>query len=155
MKETAIILILILLITNIVTLYLFVFKGEVAKTNTDGRVAIQLSETNDAFAKKEMREFLESVQAIQLAIINHDAKQVIAAGKKSGGSVIAHAPKGMMKALPLGFKKIGFAVHAGFDEIAETATTNFDPQTAQKQLNNLLVNCVSCHKSYKLEIVKE
>ena len=155
MKKIATPLIILLLLTNIITLYIFVFKGEVATTTADNRVAIQLSKNNEAFAKKEMREFLESVQTIQLAITNNDAKQAIAAGKKSGGSVIAHAPKGMMKALPLGFKKLGFAVHNGFDEIAETATTNFDPQTTQKQLNKLLVNCVACHKAYKLEVVQE
>jgi len=152
MKKTS--LIIILLITNIFTIYLFVFKGAVAKTE-DNRTAIKLSAANDAFAKAEMRGFLESVQEIQLGITNNDAQKVINAGKKSGGFVIDHAPQGMMKALPAGFKKLGFETHDFFDEIAKSAETNFDPKTTQEQVNRLLVNCVACHRAYKLQVIKD
>jgi hypothetical protein len=153
MKKLSLPIIILLLLTNIFTIYLFVFKGDVAKT-IDNRTAIKLSAANDAFAKEEMRGFLESVQEIHLGITNNNAQQVTAAGKKSGGFVIDHAPKGMMKALPVGFKKLGFATHDLFDEIAKSAETNFDPKVTQEQVNRLLVNCVSCHRAFKLQIVE-
>ena len=120
----------------------------------DNRVAIALSESNKDFALAEMRGFLESVQKINEGILNNNPDLIISGGKKSGGSVIAHAPKGMMKALPSGFKKLGFSTHALFDEIAKDAESNFDPKQTQNQLNNLLHKCTTCHQTYKIVVSK-
>ena len=149
MKKTVTLLLVISILINLVLVYLFVIKGDVVSTN-DERVAIRLSEANRSFALAEMRGFLESVQQINEGILNNNAQLVIDAGKKSGGSVIEHAPKGMMKALPSGFKKIGFSTHALFDEIAKDAENNFNPKHTQEQLNILLHKCTACHSSFKI-----
>ncbi len=99
-----------------------------------------------------MRGFLESVKGIQEGVLNNKAALIIKAGNKSGGSVIEHAPKGMMKALPMGFKKLGFATHDLFDEIAKDALENFNANHTQKQLNSLLGNCIACHSMYKIGV---
>ena len=149
MKKPITILIVLSVLLNISLIYLFIFKGETTKTN-DNRIAVVMTPDNTDFVLNEMRDFLESIQQINEGILNNDARKIIDAGKKSGGSVIDHAPKGLIKSLPIGFKKLGFATHNIFDEIKESAEANFIPKNTQIQLNKLLNNCTACHKSYKI-----
>ena len=151
MKKIELILSVLL---NICLIYLFIFRGETIKT-TDNRIEIKLSQSNTDFALAEMRGFLESIQQINEGILTNDAQKVIKAGENSGGVVIEHAPKGMMKALPIGFKKLGFSTHDLFDEISKSATNNFDAKVTQTQLNLLLNKCVSCHKTFKIGVKKK
>jgi len=102
-----------------------------------------------------MRGFLESVQQINEGVLNENAKQIEIAAKKSGGVVIDHAPKGMLASLPLGFKKLGFATHDLFDEIADSIHINKNFNQTHSQLSKLLNNCVACHKAYKIQVVLE
>jgi predicted ester cyclase len=68
--------------------------------------------------------------------------------------VFDHAPKGMLASLPIGFKKLGFATHDFFDQIADSIKGHQDyKQTQQQQLSHLLNNCVACHKVYKIDFV--
>ncbi len=135
---------------NLFLIYFFVFRGNVAKNKKDNRIVINLTKNNADFALTEMREFLESVSAIQEGITTNNPTLIINAGKKSGGSVIAHAPKGMMASLPMGFKKLGFSVHGLFDEIAEDASNSFSKPNTEKKLNTLLKKCIACHRTYKI-----
>lgn len=140
------------ILLNLGLIYMFVLKGSTVESS-DSRVAIEMTESNREFVLAEMRDFLESVKEINEGILNNDSSLVIKAGEKSGGSVIAHAPKGLMKTLPIGFKQLGFATHDLFDEIAKNAKENFDLQQSQKQLNSLLYNCTACHQSFKIKTV--
>ena len=150
MKKPITILAVLSILLNLGLIYFFIFKGETV-TTTDGRTAIIMTPSNTDFVLNEMRDFLESVQQINEGILTNNAQKVIDAGKKSGGSVIDHAPKGLIKSLPIGFKKMGFATHDIFDEIRESAETDFNPKNTQIQLNKLLNNCTACHKIYKIE----
>ncbi len=153
MKNTSTFLAIFFFITTLALLYVFVFKGKVAKIGKDGRVAIELTKGNADFALTEMRGFLESVQQINEGILTKDVEKIEKAAKKSGGSVIAHAPKGMMASLPLGFKKLGFSTHDLFDKIAVDIQTTKDYKQAHQQLVTLLHKCVACHRSYKVKIL--
>ncbi len=153
MKKIPIILALFFFSTTVALIYLFVFKGKVAEATNDNRVHIELTEGNVDFALDEMRVFLESVQQINAGILNENVEQIANAGEKSGGLVIAHAPKGMMANLPLSFKKLGFATHDLFDEIRDSIQMNQNFKQTQQQLGRLLNNCVTCHKSYKIKVV--
>jgi len=139
------------IILNIGLVYLFFIKGETIKS-TDNRTAIIMSKDNKAFVLKEMRDFLESVQQINEGILNNNSQLIIDAGKKSGGSVIERAPKGLMKSLPSGFKSFGFSTHKIFDDFSSITQENYDKNNTQQQLNKLLNNCISCHRSYKIEV---
>jgi len=149
MKKIISITAFVSILLNLFLIYIFIFRGETVKTD-DGRTEIRLSENNRDFALDEMRGFLESVQQINEGILTENKEIIIEAGNKSGGSVIAHAPKGMMKALPSDFKALGFSTHGLFDEIANDAKENFNPPHTQKQLNSLLNNCVACHQTFKI-----
>ena len=149
MKKLPWILAAIFFILNIALVYVFIFKGETVDLK-DGRKGIPLNKPNKDFVLDEMRSFLESVQQINEGIIKNDKSLVIKAGEKSGGSVIDHAPQGMMAKLPMDFKALGFATHAVFDEIAESARNNFEPAQTREQMAKLLGNCVSCHKQFRI-----
>ena len=149
MKKSYVILLIISIFLNVGLVYIFLFKGETVVTD-DHRVELKMSESNRAFVMEEMRDFLESVQMINEGILSQNPEKVIKAGQRSGGSVIGHAPEGLLRSLPIGFKQLGFSTHDIFDEIASSATENFEPKETQKQLNELLNNCVACHQSYKI-----
>ena len=155
MKKTTTILALFFFLTTVALIYFFVFKGKVASTAKDGRVVVELTKENTEFALAEMRGFLESVQQINEGLLNKNIEQIEKAAKKSGGFVIDHAPKGMMASLPVGFKKLGFATHDLFDEIADSIQVNKNFDRTHSQLGKLLNNCVACHKAYKIQIVLE
>ena len=142
MKKLSTILAIFFFLTTVVLIYFFVFKGKVAATADDGRVVVKLTQGNTDFALDEMREFLVSVQQINEGILNKNIEQIEKAAKKSGGFVIDHAPKGMMASLPIGFKKLGFATHDLFDEIADSIQVNKSFDQTHSQLGKLLNNCV-------------
>jgi hypothetical protein len=153
MKKRLLILTVLSVILNIGLVYVFLIKGETVKSS-DNRTAIVMTEGNADFVLTEMRDFLESVQQINDGIIQNDPKKIIEAGKKSGGSVIEHAPNGLIKTLPLSFKKLGFKTHDLFDEIKAGAESDFGPKRTQIQLSQLLSNCIACHSSFKIETLK-
>ena len=151
MKKIIIAVAVLSIIVNVGLVYLFVVKGETAKAS-DGRTAIMMTEGNRDFVLDEMRGFLESVQQINEGLLEGDATKIINAGKKSGGSVIEHAPNGLMKSLPSGFKSLGFATHDMFDKITESAELSYNEKQIQGQLSTMLNTCVACHKSYKISL---
>lgn len=152
MKKILIPITIISVLINIGLVYLFFIRGENAQQTEDHRTAITISVENKEFVLSEMRSFLESVKHINEGIIEDDPKKIILAGEKSGGSAVHHAPKGLLRKLPIGFKSLGFSTHDMFDKIAEDAKKRFDKRQTQQQLNALLNNCVSCHAAYKFEV---
>ncbi len=150
------VLVTLSVLLNVFLIYFFVFKGATAPTNNqDKRVTIEMPQGHTDFTLAEMRGFLESVQQINEGILDNNPKKIAAAGKKSGGSVIAHAPQGFLKRLPIAFKQLGFSTHDIFDEIAGSAEHNFNPKTSQKQLHKLLNNCIACHQGYRIRVIGE
>ena len=152
MNKSLISLLGLSILVNAVLVYVFIFKGETT-TSSDNRTELQMTDSNRDFVLLEMRDFLESVQQINEGILNNNPEIVIKAAEHSGGSVIAHAPNGLLKSLPIGFKDLGFATHAIFDEIAKDAKQNFNPNKTQEQLNVLLNNCTACHQAFKISTV--
>ncbi len=150
MKKGILILAIASVLLNIALVYMFILKGATIESN-DIRINIAMTESNREFVMDEMRVFLESIKDINEGILNNDPEQVIKASEISGGSVIDHAPPGLLKTLPVGFKQLGFSTHDLFDEIAKNAKENFNPKQTQRQLNSLLYNCTVCHQSFKIQ----
>ena len=151
MKKLPIISAIFFFLSTLLLIYFFIFRGSVIETE-DHRVTIELSEPNSAFALKEMRDFLESIQQINEGILNKDAEQIYVAARKSGAKVVEETPQGMMASLPIGFKKLGLGVHAKFDEIADSIRANNDFNYAQREMNTLLNSCITCHRTYKIAV---
>jgi len=149
MKKLPTVLAIVFFLSTLFLIYFFVFRGTVIETEDD-RVAIKLSESNTDFALAEMRTFLESIQQMNEGILNKDADLVFNGARQSGAKVVEETPKGMMKSLPIGFKKLGLATHAKFDAIADSIRANNNFDYAHKELNTLLNLCVTCHRTYKI-----
>ena len=153
MKKLPTVLAIVFFLTTLFLIYFFVFRGTVIETE-DERVVIQLSENNAGFALAEMRTFLESIQLINEGILNKDASLIYKGGRQSGAKVVEETPKDMMRSLPIGFKKLGLGTHAKFDVIADSIRANNDFDYAHKELNTLLNMCVTCHRTYKIEVAQ-
>lgn len=153
MNKSILILAVVSVLVNMGLIYLFLIKGE-TKESEDLRTEITMTADHKEFVFVEMREFLESVQQINAGILEGKPEKIINAGKKSGSSVIAYAPQGLLKTLPSGFKALGFSTHDIFDEIAKSAEQNYDEKQTQKQLGTLLNNCVACHRAYKISVTE-
>ena len=151
-KKIISVLLLISIALNVGLIYQFFYKGEKVVPAKDGRSEIKMTPENREYVMAEMRGFLESVQKINEGIAKNDPKIIEKVGQESGSYKVDGVPKGLVKSLPLGFKKMGFETHELFDVMAKMAKENYDRQQTQEKLNQLLNNCVACHKTYKISV---
>lgn len=151
MKKFSILLNIILLIIIGFGIYKFVLQGSTQKS-VDGRTAILLNSSEKDLILAEMRAFLASTQQIVAAVSNDELSQAVIAAKKSGRAAQAEVPTSLVGKLPLAFKKLGFATHTKFDELAQDAQDMEDKEQTLKLLAELMQNCVACHSTYRLEL---
>lgn len=147
----------VILLTSLALNGFFIYKftqGETYVIPNDPRLSVGMTYENREFVMAEMRSFVESIQQINAGILHNDPKLIIEAGKRSGNGVKECAPEGLVETLPLTFKQLGFSTHDIFDQIATSAENNFSPQKTQQQLDQLLTNCVACHKSFRIDVRK-
>ncbi len=149
MKKIWFFVAIVSLLLNVFLVYFFMFRGDTVPSE-DHRVEILMDEPGRDFALNEMRGFLESVQEIHDGMLGNDYKKISKAASRSGGAATHHAPPGLMASLPMGFKKMGFATHDQFDAIAKMADSNVPVDSLREALNTLMINCVTCHKTYKI-----
>ena len=125
------------------------FKFVTGKTleATDGREAIVLTAGERDFILTEMRGMLEGVQEIIAAINAGDMKAVQETTHRIGMAEVEGVPPETMLKLPIEFKQLGRATHAGFDEVGLAA--ELGPEAALERLEENLSRCVSCHASYR------
>lgn len=125
--------------------------------HADARHPIPLTARERAFLLAEMREFLAVTQRVLAASQAGDMQTVAAAASSVG--LKAHRddftdPESIVhdirRKAPPAFLPLGRATHAGFDEIADIATTMGDKDAVNQLLAANLQNCVACHASYRL-----
>ncbi|MBP6097792.1 MAG: hypothetical protein KA503_15315 [Methyloversatilis sp.] len=123
----------------------------------DVRHPIPLNADERAFLLAEMREFLVATQRILAASQAGDMKSVAEAASSVG--LKAHKddfanPNSMVhdirRKAPPAFLPLGRTTHAGFDEIADIATTMGDKDAVNQLLAANLQNCVACHAGYRI-----
>ncbi|MDP2869327.1 hypothetical protein [Methyloversatilis sp.] len=123
----------------------------------DARHPIPLNAAERAFLLAEMREFLAATQRILAASQANDMKAVAEAASSVG--LKAHKddfanPNSMVQDIrrkaPPAFLPLGRTTHAGFDEIADIATTMGDKDAVNQLLAANLQNCVACHAGYRI-----
>ncbi len=152
MKKLCCLLALILAITIGGLLYVFVIKGEtVAGDKNDPRTALVLSESERALVLEEMRAFLAAVQTITLAASSGDMNSVATAARKVGKAAQGEVPPSLVKKLPIAFKKLGFATHQAFDQLALDAESFGDSTQTLEALGTLMSNCIGCHATYQIK----
>lgn len=133
---------------------LFGSLAQAGEFTLDHRDPIRVTDKEKSHIHMEMRQFLATTQLILAGITAGDMKMVSVAAKESGMAATGHVPPGLRKKLPLEFKKMGHAVHVGFDDLARDADSLGDADHAMKQLRDVLSQCVACHSTYRLEITR-
>jgi len=117
---------------------------------TDARTAVRLSPPHRALVLTEMRQFLSGLQQISGALSQDDMDTVATVAHSLGSPMTQHMDPGLRQALPEGFRKLGFSVHADFDLIALDAESLGDSRHTLSQLGETLSKCVSCHEAYRI-----
>ena len=118
----------------------------------DAREPAVRTEAERAFILGQMRLFLQSTQAITVALGKNDLKTVedeaTARGRK--GTPASSIPPGMKaKETPAWTAMMGGA-RAGFDDIATAAHQGAPPSALIGMLGETMTNCVACHQNYRL-----
>ncbi len=142
-------LLLLSVAANVGLVYTFILSGKTADI-TDQRTAILLDDSERELVLGEMRMFLGATQQITAGINAEDMTLVAKAARGVGRAAAQAVPGTLMGKLPAEFKKLGFATHGGFDQMAMDAEQLGDPAHALEQLSGLLNNCVACHAAYQI-----
>ncbi|MCY1661016.1 hypothetical protein [Chryseobacterium sp. SL1] len=149
-KRLMLIMLMISIILNVVLVYKFFYQGEKVTVKKDSRSEIKMTKENREFVMAEMRGFLESVQKINEGIIKNDPNIIVNVSQQSGTCKVNAVPQGLVRSLPYEFKQMGFQTHELFDVMSKMAKEKYDRQQIQVKMNELLNNCVACHKTYKI-----
>jgi hypothetical protein len=131
---------------------LCVMLTSVVAVEGDTRTAIQLSPQHRALVLTEMRQFLEGLQQLSVALSQDDMETVARVAYALGTPMTHDVPPDLKLALPEGFRKLGFSVHKEFDQIALDAQSLGDSQHTLSQLGATLSKCVSCHSTYQIRV---
>lgn len=118
----------------------------------DTREPAVRTEAERAFILGQMRLFLQSTQAITVALSRNDLKTVEdeAAARGRKGTPASAIPPGMKaKETPAWTAMMGGA-RAGFDEIARAAREGAPVSGLIGMLGDTMSNCVACHQNYRL-----
>ena len=134
--------------------YKFLWQGDVAPAS-DGRIAIQMPAAERDLVLNEMRGFLQAVQMILSAADREEMELLAGSARQAGMAAGDGMPGSLVGRLPMGFKKLGFDTHQRFDQLALDAEQLGDPQHSLQQLAELMTNCVSCHATYRIDILEE
>ena len=127
------------------------FSTAVAEED-DTRTVIQLSSQHRSLVLTEMRQFLAGLQQLTVALSQEDMETVASVAHALGSPMTHDVPPDLKQALPEGFRKLGFAVHKDFDQIALDAESLGDSQHTLSQLGATLSRCVSCHSTYQIRV---
>lgn len=128
--------------------WIFGVRGSIAPS-ADGRTAVLVTEGERDIVLAEMRAMLEATQTIVAAIATNDGAAIAAASYAVGMASTGDAPMALMAKLPLEFKMLGLATHRRFDDLAAIAGDSGDLNAATGALGDLMLNCTSCHASYR------
>ena len=142
-----------LLVVIIGWLIYMVSNKDVTVGNPDSRTPINLTWAEKNLILEEMRAFLDSTQKITAGLANDNIALVISSAKKVGRGSQGGVPKTLTEKLSPEFKKLGFDTHSKFDQLALDAESLGDNKYTLQQLSELMINCVACHKTYRLNVV--
>jgi hypothetical protein len=129
--------------------YTLLIRGK-TEAAPDGRVAVVVKPPERELLLREMRLFLEGLQAMAAGLERDDLTGVAAAARALGASMTRDVPPALMTKLPLEFKTLGLSVHRDFDRIALDAEGLGIAKHTLGQLSEVMQKCVACHRTYQL-----
>jgi hypothetical protein len=134
-----------------ILLLLGVFATAAGAGDSDTRTVVKLTPPQRAMVLTEMRQFLAGLQQITAALAQDDMERVAGVAHSLGSPMTHHMPADLKQALPEEFRKLGFSVHADFDQIALDAAELGDSGHTLSQLGETLSKCNACHDAYRIE----
>lgn len=143
----AIIAVLVAVIATMTYKLLLAGKTESAP---DGRTAVVLEPPERDVLLREMRLFLEGLQAMAAGLEKDDLAAVATAARALGSTMTGDVPPALMTKLPLEFKTLGLSVHRDFDQIALDAERLGLAKHTLGQVSAVMQKCVACHRTYQL-----
>lgn len=154
MKKLCGALVVLLLLALGAMTWFFVIRGSTAQ-GEDGRTVVLLSPSDRAFFLTEMRGWLESVQGISEALAEGDMKRAAEEARAAGKVDMSKIPGSLLRSIPAEMKTLGFDTHAAFRTLAKEIESGKDEKAALKMLSGLMLNCVGCHASYRVDPKRE
>jgi len=152
MKKILIITSGFFLTSTLILAYILLFTGtELVKNPTDNRTIVKYAPDLRALVMNEMRDYLVVMSEIQQGIAENNPEKIYTAAEREGQAAIDDTPIRLLKLSPLACKTMGFQGHHLFQAIADSAKTNYNPQTTIRQMAQLTNNCIACHNTYKVE----
>jgi len=123
---------------------------EMGGPKPDDRIELKLPDTMKVMQKRMMRQHLDTVGKITLAIANNDLSKAAAVAKGLGWSPEEEARCSMVSDLTgeKDFLSLGMAVHKSADELAQAAVAG-DRDLALINLSKLVKNCNACHEKFR------
>lgn len=115
----------------------------------DAREKIQLSFREREQIRAGMRAYLESVQGIVEGLAQHKMAVVARNADKSGERMVADVPVALALRLPPQFVLMSVDTHRKFDELAKAARETRTKLAVTSKLNEVLMNCTSCHAMFR------
>ena len=144
--------ILTILLSVILAALIYKFlMGATTTQSEDGRATFEVTSSEAAHIRGDMRRFLNSLQQISQGLAEDNMAMVAETAKQIGHSNKHGAPVTLMAKLPADFRKLGFATHSGFDEIAAKAEAG-DKEAVIGLLASTTKNCVACHESFGITL---
>ncbi len=118
----------------------------------DAREPAVRTEAERDFILSQMRLFLQSTQAITVALGKNDLKTVEdeATARGRTGTPASAIPPGMKAKETPAWTGMMAGARAGFDDIAKAAHKGAPPSELIGMLGETMRNCVACHQSYRL-----
>ncbi len=139
--------------TTLALAYILLFTGtELVKTPDDNRTIVKYAPDLRELVMSEMRDYLVIMSDIQQGIAENNPEKIYTAAARQGQASIDETPVRLLKLSPLACKTMGFQGHHLFQAIADSAKTNYNPQTTIKQMAELTNNCIACHNTYKVVV---
>ena len=135
-------------ITVVVLATMFV-RGNTAPA-TDGRTAVILRDSERDLVLTEMRGMLLAVRGVAEGLAGNQRAEIAQAARDGGGGAMRDVPVSLMAKLPLEFKEMGMAMHAGFDALASAADQGEATDKLLGLLTGQLNQCVACHQSFRI-----
>ena len=126
----------------------FIVLGDSNIDSESGVITLNVSQSNQDYILNEMDEFLVGLALVNESIITKDNSYLKLAAENSGGLDLMRAPKGILKSLPIAFKKMGASARLSFDDLVDTHMDVVDPKLLEKQMGDMLLNCNKCHTEY-------
>ncbi len=137
--------------TRILGLVLGMMLATMAGGADDTRVAIDLPPMMQQHMLANMRDHLETVDALlgHLAAEAYDAAAELAEARLGMSSLDDHGAEHMARFMPEGMRAMGTAMHSAASRFARVAAEG-DRGRALVALREVSTACVACHRGYKL-----